>query len=112
MWQIKATRLLAGLNQHDAACTGYVLLLQPADCGQRGKQRIAVIGAPTTIELLALQNRRPWTQMARPAAHLRLLVEMAVQQHAVVRLTGDIDVDEWCSAAEANHFDLHASNRL
>ena len=49
------------------------------------EHRVAVVGAAAAVELVALAARASTARgPSRPAGHLRLLVEVAVQQHGVV----------------------------
>src|SRR5262249_41340939 len=43
--------------------------------------------------LVAFETRYPGAVALRPPRHLRLLVEMAVEQHRVLALAGNIDED-------------------
>src|SRR5215472_13589410 len=71
------------------------LLLQRQQCAQRPEHRISVVGPAAAVELVAFEARDPWTVSRRPPHHLRLLVEMAIEQHTVwpspgtsMRMTG------------------------
>ena len=114
--QVVAAGFLAGLDQHHAARMRHALLLQCLDGGQRAEDRIAVVGAAATIQLVALDHRHPRAQVIVPAGHLRLLVQMAVQQHGVGAGFGscrrDFDEDQRRAAFKAHHFHLHARYRL
>ena len=84
--QIVAARFLAGLDHDHAARMRNLLRLQGHDRGQRAEDRIAVVGAAAPIQPVAFDDRLPRPEMLRPAGHFRLLVEMAVEQHAIVAL--------------------------
>ena len=68
-----------------------------AQCQQRAQcaeHRVAVIGPAAAIELVAFEARDPGAVPFRPSDHLRLLVEMAVEQHGVLALARDVDEDD------------------
>ena len=82
--QVVAAGFLAGLDQDHAARVRRALLLQRLDRGERAEDRVAVVGAAAAVQPVALDHRLPRAQALVPAGHFRLLVEVAVQQHAVV----------------------------
>jgi hypothetical protein len=51
-------------------------------------------------------------EVVGPAGHFRLLVEVAVEQHAVVALAVDLHEDQRRAAFQAHHLHLHALDRL
>ena len=65
--------------------------------GQRPEHRVAVIGAAAAIKLVAFDPRDPRPVPLGPADHLRLLVEMAVEQHRIGIAAG----------AAGGHLDQH-----
>jgi hypothetical protein len=79
--QVARAAFLAGFNQTDDARMRDVLRLQCLNGGDAGVNRIAIVGAPSAIEPVAFQHRRPRPQVAAPAVELRLLVQVAVHQH-------------------------------
>jgi hypothetical protein len=92
-----------------------ILLLQGHDRGQRTEQRVTIVGAAATVQLVALDHRLPGAEVIGPAAHFRLLVQMPIQQHGVggFRIGAcDLDEDQRRAAFQAHHFDLHATHRL
>ena len=58
--------------------------LRGLDREQRRERGVAVVGAAAAVEPVALDHRRPRAEAVAPAGHLRLLVEVAVEQHGVV----------------------------
>ena len=84
MGQVVAAGLLAGLDQDHAARMRDVLVLQRCDGSERAEHGIAVVGAAAAVELVALDQRHPGAEALEPAGHLRLLVEMAVEQHRLL----------------------------
>ena len=101
--QVVAARLLAGLDHDDAAAARHLLLTHCPQRAQAGIDRIAVVGAAAAIELVVLAHRHPGTHALRPALHLGLLVEMAVEQHRVVAVARHLDEDERRAAGQADH---------
>src|SRR5215813_12864227 len=70
------------------------LLAQCQKRAQRAEHRISVIGSAATIKLVALKTREPGPIPFGPADHLRLLVEMAVEQNPVLALARHVDDDD------------------
>ncbi len=101
--QVVAAGLLAGLDHDDAAAARYLLLPQRPQCRETGVDRIAVVGAAAAIELVVLAHRQPGTQALRPALHLGLLVEMAVEQDGVAAVARHIHEQQRCAAGQADH---------
>src|SRR5262249_29092162 len=101
-----AAGLLAGLDEEHAAGVRHLLLLQRPDRGQRAEHGIAVIRTAPAIELVLLQDGYPGAGSLRPADHLRLLVEMPIEQYAVLALAGDVDEDD--RGASRQPYDLEA----
>ena len=64
------------------------------------------------VELVALPLGRPGAEAVAPAGHLRLLVEMTVEQDGVAlglgRGGGDLHEDDGRAALEPHHLDLEA----
>ena len=110
--QIEAAGFLAGLDQDHGAGMGHALLGQGQDRRQRGEDGIAVIGPAAAVELVARHHRRPGAVALGPAGHLRLLVEMAIEQHGFLRRrrppAGDLDQDEGRAAGQAHHLERGA----
>jgi hypothetical protein len=82
--QVVGARFLAGLDQADAARARHALLVQRQQRGDRRVDRVAVVGAAAAVEPVALQDGSPGPEPFAPAGELRLLVEVAIQQHAIV----------------------------
>ena len=105
--QIVAAGFLAGFDQDHATRARNILIGKRQQRGDRGIDRIAVIGRATAIKPVAIAARLPRTEAFEPAFHFRLLVEMAVEQNAIVVLVaGQVDEDERRAAFEANDFQL------
>ena len=75
--------------------------LQRQQRRERREHGIAVIGAAAAVQLVVLQHRLPGPGAFGPALHLRLLVEMAVQQDGARRLAGNLDEDQRRAALAA-----------
>ena len=58
--------------------------LHRLDGGEGGEGGVAVVGAAPAVEAVAVMHRRPRTEAVVPAGHLRLLVEVAVEDDGVV----------------------------
>src|SRR3546814_3427039 len=73
-------------------------LLQRLDRGQRSVDRVAIVGAAAAVQPVAAQHRLPRAEVVVPAGHFRLLVEVSVEQHAVVAGCGargrNVDEDQ------------------
>ena len=80
--QVVGAAFLAGLDQADDARVRHALVLQRLDRGDRGIDRVAVVGAAAAVEALVDALRRPGAEVGAPAGELGLLVEVAVHQHA------------------------------
>jgi hypothetical protein len=103
--QVVAAALLAGLDQNHAAGVGHALVAQGQKGRKRAEHRIAVIGAAPAIEPVALDYRLPRPQSLGPAVHLRLLVQMAIEQDRVVHLAWNLDQDHGRAAGQAHHLE-------
>ena len=110
--QVGRATLLAGFDQDDAAGVGRALLLQEAQRRERGEGRIAVVGAAAAVELVAFAHRFPGRKSRSPSAHLRLLVEMAIEQHRVGAAAGDLHEDDRRALFQANDFQREARDGL
>ena len=88
------------------------LRFQGGDGGQRTEQGIAVIGAAAAVQFVALDHRRPRAEIGIPAGHFRLLVQVAVHQHAVLALAVDFDEDQRRAVFQTDDLDLHAVDGL
>ena len=106
--QVRATRLLAGLNQHDAACMRHLVRLQSFDSGQRSERCIAIICTSAPIQAFAAHHGSPRPQALFPTAELGLLVQVAIQQHRVCAggsCSRDLHPDDGRATFQAH--DLH-----
>ena len=63
---------------------GEALGLGGLDGDEGGEGGVAVVGAAAPVEPVALDDRRPRAEAVAPAGHLRLLVEVPVQQDGAV----------------------------
>ena len=79
--EIRAAGFLARLDEDHAARVRRTGGLHRFDGPECGEGRVAVVGAPAAVQSVVLQHGLPRTEVAPPALHLGLLVEMAVQQH-------------------------------
>src|SRR3569623_1784614 len=113
--EVVAARLLARLDQHDAARVRALVLADRVDRGERREDRVAVVGAAATVELVALEHGRPRAEAVAPAGHLGLLVEVAVQHDGVARLAAgarDVHEDDGRALAEADDFHRRAFGQV
>ena len=92
--EVRAAAFLARLDQHHAAGVRHALLAQGANGGQRGKEGIAIVRAAAAVELAVAQHGGPRVEAVRPAGELGLLVEVAIEQHAIVALSRHLDEDQ------------------
>ncbi len=110
--QIVTAGFLAGFDQDHAARLRQFLFAQRKQRGERAEQRIAIIGAAAAIQPVALEHRYPRPEAFGPAGHFRLLVEMTVEQHAVVLRAAiggrDVDVDHRRAARQLHDFERRA----
>src|SRR6218665_3519224 len=67
---------------HDARVR-QVLALEFLHCGNAGVAGVAGVGGAAAVEFAVFVFGRPGAEVAAPARELRLLVQMAVHQHAV-----------------------------
>ena len=85
------------------------------DRGEAGERRVAVVGATPAVEAITFEHRRPRAEPVAPAVHLRLLVEMAVEDHGVVRRRvaegRHLDDDHRRAARELVHLDRRTLDR-
>ena len=114
--QVVAAGFLAGLDQHHAARMRSALCLQRHHRGQRTVDRVAIVGATAAVQAVAFHHRFPSALAFVPAGHLRLLVQVAVEQDAVVVATAircrHLDEDQRRAAFQAHHFQCHARHVL
>ena len=105
--EIVAPALLARLDDHHAARVRNLLLVERPEGGERGIDRVAVVRAAAAVEPIALHLRRPGSEAVPPAGHLGLLIEMAVEEEAVVALPRNLDEDEGGAPGEPDHLERH-----
>ena len=113
--EVGGAALLARFDEHQAAGVGAAGPLHGLDGGQRGERRVAVVGATAPVQAVALDHRRPRPEAVAPAVHLRLLVQVAVEEHGVVAGTvaegGDVHDDERRAAGQLGDVDRQAGDR-
>ena len=110
--QVGAARLLARLDEHQQAGVVAPGLAQRLDGGERGEGGVAVVGAAPAVEAVAVEHRLPRAESVAPAGHLRLLVEVAVEQDGVVGQVGsgrrDLAEHHRRAAVDLEHLHGHA----
>src|SRR5262249_31769262 len=105
IWQVVAAGFFAALDQNDTARMRDPLIPQCQQRAQRSEHRISVIGPAAAVELVAFETRDPGTITLRPPHHLRLLVEMAIEQHSVCALAGDLDENDRSAPRQPDDFE-------
>src|SRR5882672_4559653 len=89
--EVSAAAFLACFDEHYAARARDTLGIEGGNGSERSKHRVAVVRAAAPVELSITDHRLPWSEPLVPARELRLLVQMPVEQHAIVNLSGDLD---------------------
>ncbi len=79
--QVVRAAFLAAFDQAQAPWSRDALRVERPDRGQRGVDRVAVVGASAAVQQAVLVLRRPGPEVVAPAGELGLLVEVAVHQH-------------------------------
>ena len=79
--QIRAATFLRRLDEDDAARVALPAGAHGLDGGERGERGVAVVGAAASVETVTLDPWFPRAEAVVPPRHLRLLVEVAVEQH-------------------------------
>src|SRR5690606_12932513 len=114
--QVRAAALLAGLDQAHAARARDALRIDRRDDGQGGVERIAVVGGAPAVQAAVLDARQPGPEALTPAFHLRLLVEVAVEEDAaaVVPSAGGRHLEKQArrQPVDGDDLDLQAGDRL
>ena len=110
--QVVASALLAALDENHAARVRPAFVLQRLQRGERAEHRVAVVGAAAPVELAVDHARLPRPVALVPADHLRLLVEVAVDQNGFRLLSCDFHEQHRRAALEAYDFELHALERV
>src|SRR5262249_48758435 len=64
------------------------------------------------VQLVALQNGRPRPGPVAPANHLRLFVQMPIEQHGAIAATGNLEKQQRRATGQAQHFDAQPWLRL
>ena len=111
-WKVVAAAFFASLDHADAARVRDPLHLQRADGGQRREYGIAVIGAAATVQLAVLEQGIPGAEGFAPADHLRLLVQVAVQQYAAIAGAGNVEIKQRGAAGKTHDLECQAANGL
>ena len=97
------------------AC-GSALRLQRGDRGERREHRVTVVGAAAAVQLAVLEHRGPRAEPFAPASHLRLLVEMPVQQHRAIAGSGtagrNFEEQHRRATGQADNFERQPAHRL
>src|ERR1700693_4990284 len=76
--QVVASALLAAFDHAYAARVRNALAAEREDRGDRGENRITIVGAAAAVEQAIDDDRSPGTEAVAPAHHLRLLVQVTV----------------------------------
>ena len=110
--QVRAARLLAGLDHPDAAGVAAALGLHRLDGGEGGEHGVPVVGAATPVQAAVGQHRLPRAEPVAPGQHRWLLVEVAVEQDGVVverRVARrHLEPQERAATVQPDHLDLEA----
>ena len=91
------------------------LRLERADRRERSENSVAIVGAAPAVELAVLEQRLPGPVALTPAAHLRLLVEMAVEQDramVVFALGRYVEVQQGRAAGQSHDLQLEPAHGL
>ena len=109
--QVGAPALLAGLDDDDAPGVRHPLGLERLHRGERRERRVAVVGRAPAVEAVAAADGRPRPQALAPAHHLRLLVEVSVQEDGLVRRPRDLHQEDRRPARQPDDLHLEALDR-
>src|SRR5215472_9138437 len=90
------------------------LRLQCANRGQGGEDGVTVVGAATAVELPVFKQRVPRSVAGTPTNHLRLLVEVSVQQHGAITLVGarHVEIEQGSACQQAYDFQREPTHAL
>src|SRR6185369_597046 len=93
--------------------------VERSDRGDRGVDRVAVVGAAATVEPPVLETRRPRPEARLPTFELGLLIEVAVEAYrlragvvAAHARRRHVEEDDRRSPFEADHLELEARDAL
>ena len=89
-----------------------ILLAQCHDRGKRGENRVTVVGPAAAVQLVTLDDRLPRAETRAPAGHLRLLVQVPIEQHRSRRTARNLDEQQRRAPGQADDLELHADDRL
>ncbi len=110
--KIVAAALLAGFDHARATRVCDALRLQRTDGGKRREHRVAIVRATSAVQFSVLDQRIPWAESFAPASHLRLLVEMAIEQHRGIAGAGNIEIEKRRAAGQADDLHVKSAHRL
>src|SRR5258707_1938225 len=110
--QIEAAALLAALDEHYTTRVSDALRLQRRNRGERGKHRVPIIRPTPPIQLPVTYHRLPRTQPLSPACELRLLVEVSVHEHRIVRTPRDLDEQQRSAPRQPRNLHRQTFDRL
>jgi hypothetical protein len=110
--QVGTTALLACFDQHEASVVAQPTCLRGFDREDRREGGIAVVRAAAAIQAVAVDDRLPRAEVVAPSGHLRLLVEVAVEQDRVVGRTRPerwhLHQDHGCATGQLMDLDRHS----
>jgi hypothetical protein len=110
--QVEAAALFARFDHDHASRVRDTLRLQRADRRQTSEQRIAVVGGAASIQAIAFDHRLPRIEARAPSRHLRLLVEMAIQQNRLAHVARNFNKYERRALRQPDHFQREPLDRL
>src|SRR5258708_8366781 len=106
--QVVAAALLASLDEADASW----MRIERFDGRDRGEHRVAVVGAPAPVQPAIFDHRRPGTEALAPSGHLRLLVEVAIEDDRSRRRAGSapghVEEEHGRAPFQSDHLELEA----
>ena len=105
--QVVAAAFLAALDQHRNTRVRPAGFFQAFERSQGAEHGIAVIGAPAAIQLAVFNHGGPRSQALAPAGHLRLFVEMTVDQNCFALVAVDFDVKHRGATSQPYNLELH-----
>src|SRR5258705_12117947 len=112
MWQVQTAGFFASLDDDDASPMRNRIRLERADRAETRKRRVSIVGAAAAIKTIALEHRIPRTETVAPSGHLRLLVHVPIEQHAIFGVARNIREQQRRAAREPQDLHGHALQRL
>src|SRR6266851_1596880 len=112
MRQVETAALFASLDDDDASRMRNRMRLQRTDRAETREHRVPIVGAAAAIKTIALEHRIPRAETSTPTGHLRLLVHVPIEQHAIFGVTGNIREQQRRAARESHNFHRHPLQRL